>query len=121
MGDNLRGTSRSAASTSIHGSGDNGGFSKTRNNPTKKIEPAIPRILIFTHKQNLLETKEPRVLYDNVMNTISVYKKYWNDDSIEVQFLDDDQCREKIKKAYSRLVPHFDDESQAHTKRIYAG
>lgn len=115
MGDNLRGTSRSAASTSIHGSGDDGGVGKT-NKPSKKPEPAIPRILIFTYKQNLLETKEPRVLYDNVMNTINVYKKYWNDDSIEVQFLDDDQCREKIKKAYSRLVPHFDDEKSGPYK-----
>lgn len=116
MGDNLRGTSRSAASTSIHGSGDDGRVSNGGHNPSKKPAPAIPRILIFTHKQNLLETKEPRVLYDNVMNTINVYKKYWNDDSIEVQFLDDDKCREKIKKAFSRLVPHFDDEKSGPYK-----
>lgn len=113
MSDKLRGTSSSI--TSIHGISNDGGVGKT-NKPSKKPEPAIPRTLIFTYKQNLLETKEPRVLYDNVMNTINVYKNYWNDDSIEVQFLDDDQCREKIKKAYSRLVPHFDDEKSGPYK-----
>ena len=38
---------------------------------------AIPQRLIFTYKDNLLQTQEPRVLYENVMLTIAAYRAVW--------------------------------------------
>jgi len=40
-------------------------------------QPLIPHRLIFTHAHQLLETKEPRQAYDNVMGTIAAYQAAW--------------------------------------------
>ena len=71
---------------------------------------SIPRSMFFTYKYNILVTKEPLHLYENVMHTIEEYRKAWDDRSAKVNFLDDDQCRKRIQNAEPRLVGYFDEE-----------
>mmetsp|Transcript_29218 Transcript_29218/g.63412 ORF Transcript_29218/g.63412 Transcript_29218/m.63412 type:complete len:380 (+) Transcript_29218:130-1269(+) len=77
--------------------------------------PAIPHILIFTYKHDILKSKEPKLIYGNVINTINTYKALWKGDGgdgdVAVHFLDDERCRENIRKAYPDLLQHFNSES----------
>ena len=74
---------------------------------------SIPHILVFTYKHNILETKEPALLYNNVMQTCMTYRQLWNDaEPAPIRFLDDEACREAIEQSEPRLVPHFDDERE---------
>jgi hypothetical protein len=76
----------------------------------------IPRRLIFTHKHNLLETKDPPLLYENVLKTIQTYQKAWGEPDAPVWFLDDDNCRSAIYAAKPELVTYFDRELRGSWK-----
>jgi len=77
---------------------------------TSAAAPAIPHILYFTHKDNILETKDPLFIYDNVLHTIEEYRRLWQEPSAPVVFLDDDMCREKIQATDPRLLSWFNSE-----------
>jgi Glycosyltransferase sugar-binding region containing DXD motif len=79
-------------------------------------ENKIPHTLIFTYKTNLLEEKSPKRLYDNVRNTIRVYREAWNDKEASVLFLDDQDCLEVIEEVEPRLAIHFRNEKQGAFK-----
>jgi len=83
--------------------------------PTKKI-PLIPHTLFFTYGTNILETKKPKLYYDNVKHTIDMYSQYWLPGSTRVRFLTDDDCRVIINSTEARLVPYFDKEPQGKYK-----
>jgi hypothetical protein len=91
--------------------------------PTAASEPPAkqtggrPHALVFTYKHNLLETKEPVILYDNVMNTIRQYRRLWNDaQPAPIRFLDDAACRLAIQQSEPKLVMHFDNEKEGKFK-----
>ncbi|CAJ1951446.1 unnamed protein product [Cylindrotheca closterium] len=69
----------------------------------------IPHRLIFTYKNNMLETKYPTDLYNNVLNTIQVYADEWNKavEEMDVMFIDDAMCLELIPKVEPRLLKYF--------------
>ena len=73
-------------------------------------EGKIPHILYFTYKHNVLTTKEPIHIYDNVMHTIADYRRLWGEPEAPVVFLDDDMCREKISATEPRLLQWFNAE-----------
>lgn len=79
-------------------------------------ESKIPRRLIFTFKDSLLETKEPLLLYDNVRNTIDTYREAWGVPDAPVWFLNDTDCRAAIYKAKPRLLTYFDREPHGSWK-----
>ena len=83
---------------------------------TTKNSPNIPHVIYFTYKTNILQTKEPRLFYDNVMNTASKYMKAWNDEKSQVKFLDDNACREAISEAEPKLLRYFNDEAKGAYK-----
>mmetsp|Transcript_14214 Transcript_14214/g.30846 ORF Transcript_14214/g.30846 Transcript_14214/m.30846 type:complete len:620 (-) Transcript_14214:399-2258(-) len=76
----------------------------------------IPLRLIFTYKTKLLDTKEPKVFYDNVRDTIERFRALWGEDSMEVLFLDNRECADEIEKADKRLLPHFQNEPEGKFK-----
>jgi Glycosyltransferase sugar-binding region containing DXD motif len=78
--------------------------------------PKIPHRMIFTAKENLLETKEPRHLYENVIHTINVYRDAWKETNATVWFLNDTECREYIAEADPMLLPIFDGEQDGSYK-----
>jgi hypothetical protein len=73
-------------------------------------EYKIPRRLIFTYKNNFLETKDRPVLTRNVKNTIQVYREAWGDPDAPVWFLNDTDCRSAIYAAKPNLLVFFDRE-----------
>jgi mannosyltransferase OCH1-like enzyme len=73
-------------------------------------EYKIPRRLIFTYKHNLLETKDPPLLYENVKKTIQTYREAWGDPAAPVWFLNDTDCRSAIYAAKPNLLTYFDRE-----------
>jgi hypothetical protein len=73
-------------------------------------EYKIPRRLIFTYQNNLLETKDPPLLYGNVENTIQTYRDEWGDPEAPVWFLNDTDCRSAVYTAKPNLLPYFDQE-----------
>ena len=79
-------------------------------------EYKIPRRIIFTHKQNLLETKDPPLLYQNVLNTIQKYREAWGEPKAPVWFLDDNACRSTIYAAKEKLLVYFDREPHGSWK-----
>ena len=79
--------------------------------------PKIPHNIIFTYKHDILQTKEPKLFYDNVVNTRDAYISAWgNDPAAQVYFLDDDGCRKHIEQAEPKLLHHFDNEKQGMYK-----
>jgi hypothetical protein len=68
----------------------------------------IPRRMIFTHKRNILETKDPPHLYENVLNTIQKYREAWGDPNAPVWFLNDTDCLSAIYAAKPALLNYFD-------------
>ena len=83
------------------------------NSPRRTVRARVPHILIFTYKHNILETKEPALLYNNVMQTVQAYRNLWDDaEPAPIRFLDDEACREAIEQSEPRLVPHFDGERE---------
>jgi len=76
----------------------------------------IPRRLIFTHKDSLLETKDPPVLYDNVQKTIEKYRQAWGDPDAPVWFLNDTDCRAAVYATKPDLLTYFDREPHGSWK-----
>jgi mannosyltransferase OCH1-like enzyme len=76
----------------------------------------IPRRLIFTYQSNLLETKDPPHFYENVQNTIKMYREAWGEPDAPVWLLDDDDCRSAIYAAKPNLVTYFDREPRGSWK-----
>ena len=83
---------------------------------TKAESPAIPHSIYMTYKHEVLESHEPPHIYQNIMNTISEYRRLWNEPEAPVHFLTDDECRERIEEAEPRLVQYFDKESSGAFK-----
>jgi mannosyltransferase OCH1-like enzyme len=81
---------------------------KMRGPPSHEYK--IPRQLIFTHKHNLLETKDPPLLYENVEKTIRTYRDAWGAPDAPVWFLNDTDCRSAIYAAKPNLLVFFDRE-----------
>jgi Glycosyltransferase sugar-binding region containing DXD motif len=77
-------------------------------------EQTIPRTLIFTYKSKL--DKTPKRLYNNVMHTINVYRKAWNDKDAPVLFLDNQDCLEVIEEVEPKLAIHFRQEDSGAFK-----
>jgi Glycosyltransferase sugar-binding region containing DXD motif len=78
--------------------------------PTTTTAQGIPHRLVFTYKWNLLERKEPKRFYDNVMRTIRAYEAVWGKHDCTVVFLDDDACRRVIQTTAPELLPYFEKE-----------
>ena len=78
--------------------------------------PAIPHIIYFTYKSNILQTKEPPQFYGNIMNTTQKYIQGWKDPNAKMVFLDDAGCRRVIEKAEPRLLEHFNNEQKGAYK-----
>jgi hypothetical protein len=70
-------------------------------------EYKIPRRLIFTYQNNLIETKDPPLLYGNVETTIQTYRAAWGDPEAPVWFLNDTDCRSAVYAAKPNLLPAF--------------
>jgi mannosyltransferase OCH1-like enzyme len=79
-----------------------------RDIPTSDFK--IPHRLIFTYKHNLLETKAPLKLYENVQTTIRKYREAWGEHDAPVWFLNDTDCRSAIYATQPKLLPYFDRE-----------
>jgi hypothetical protein len=79
-------------------------------------EYKIPRRLIFTYRDNLLETKDPPLLFGNVKKTIEMYRDAWGDPEAPVWFLNDTDCRSAVYAAKPELVTYFDREVQGSWK-----
>ena len=81
--------------------------------PIAAPDAGIPHALVFTYKHNLLETKEPALLYNNAMDTVRAYRQLWKDGTDDakpgasIRFLDDAACREAVQQSEPRLVRHF--------------
>ena len=78
--------------------------------------PAIPHIIYFTYKSNILHTKEPPQFYENIMNTTQKFIQGWKDPNAKMVFLDDAGCRRVIEKAEPRLLEHFNNEQKGAYK-----
>lgn len=88
---------------------------KTVNLLARKADPnkplvVIPRRMTFNYRHNILETKEPKQFYDNIQNTVTMYRRAWNEPNALINFDTDDECRAKIQAVEPRLVPFFDSE-----------
>jgi hypothetical protein len=74
----------------------------------------IPRRLLFTHKEDLLNCdvslSEPSLhtLAHNVHDTIKAYSEVWGDD-MEYDFLTDVECRKAIYETEPELLAYYDD------------
>ena len=74
----------------------------------------IPRRLLFTHKEDLLDcqvsSSEPSLhtMAHNVHDTIKAYSEVWGDD-MEYDFLTDVECRKAIYKTEPELLAYYDD------------
>jgi hypothetical protein len=67
----------------------------------------IPRRMIFTYKHNILETKEPPHLYENVLNTIQKYREAWGEPNAPVWFLNNTDCLSVLYAAKPALLNYF--------------
>jgi len=74
----------------------------------------IPRRLLFTHKEDLLNcdvsSTEPSLhtMAHNVHDTIKAYSEVWGDD-MEYDFLTDVECRKAIYETEPELLVYYDD------------
>mmetsp|Transcript_32042 Transcript_32042/g.95999 ORF Transcript_32042/g.95999 Transcript_32042/m.95999 type:complete len:294 (-) Transcript_32042:34-915(-) len=78
--------------------------------------PVIPHTIWFTHKHDVLQTREPRLAYDNALNTIKTYRRAWGEPNAPVHFLDDAKCTKMIQEAKPELVEHFLEEKLGEFK-----
>ena len=95
---------------------------KSQDPTTQSSIHKIPHRLVFTYKFNLLETPlSPEMelekrYYDNVMNTVNLYRKAWNEPKAPIWFLDDTDCRALVQEAEPGLVIYFDQERKGEFK-----
>lgn len=77
----------------------------------------IPHIIHFVHtKMNILKDHKPYDTYQNIQNTIRLYKKAWDDtsgSSSVVHFWVDADCQVMIQKVYPLLLPFYRNETWA--------
>lgn len=80
----------------------------------------IPHILWFTYKHDILQTREPRHYYDNVMKTIHAYRTEWNESNAPVNFLTDKNCTQLLQevdaKEQTTLADAFQNEKRGDLK-----
>lgn len=74
--------------------------------PQAKL-PKIPHNLVFTYKNNILQTERPAHFYKNVQHTINEYRSAWDDAEAPVIFLDDPACVSNITSVFPDLVKYF--------------
>ena len=67
----------------------------------------IPRRLVFTYHENILRDKKPPHIYDNIISTIEMYRKAWNELNVTFSFLDNNDCQTVLQEVELALVPHF--------------
>lgn len=85
--------------------------------PQPGESPLIPHILVFTYQDNLLKNPKRHVSFHaNIMNTIQMYRKLWEEPQAPVWFLDDADCRQAIGEVEPRLVSFFNKESRGGFK-----
>jgi Glycosyltransferase sugar-binding region containing DXD motif len=94
--------------------GQNDNNNNNNNKPSRS--PRIPHRLSFNYKTNVLESKEPAVVYKNIENTIRIYQQAWNSTDSTVSFLTDNDCRVVLETAEPRLVPFFNNETEGQYK-----
>ncbi|KAL3935685.1 MAG: hypothetical protein SGBAC_008839, partial [Bacillariaceae sp.] len=85
-------------------------FSYAAKEETPVASGPIPRRLIFTYPENLLQVKTPQYLHDNVQRTIQLYADAWgihNVSNVDVLFLLDSDCIHFLEQVEPRLVPVF--------------
>ena len=61
----------------------------------------IPHTLIFVDTRYYNISQFPRLVRENIQNTIDVYSSHWNEPNISVWFLGDEQCQQVIEKQSS--------------------
>jgi hypothetical protein len=61
-------------------------------------------------KHNILETKDPPLLYGNVVNTMQKYRAAWGEPNAPVWFLNDADCLSAIHAAKPALLNYYDTE-----------
>jgi hypothetical protein len=76
----------------------------------RKSPHRIPHQLIFVGKHNILETQKPKVIFDNLWNTINSYREAWNEPDAPVWFLDDALCAELIGFQNQTLLALYESE-----------
>jgi hypothetical protein len=69
--------------------------------------PQIPHHLIFTYKDNILETHMPPLLYQNVLATIAAYRRAWNEPHAPVWFLTDTDCELALGHVSAEMLNLF--------------
>eukprot|EP00980_Cylindrotheca_fusiformis_P001912 scaffold437_cov111-Cylindrotheca_fusiformis.AAC.10 len=70
----------------------------------------IPRRLIFSYDQDILQTKEPFYLYENLQKTIRVFAIGWDEPKPQVLFFDSTACRIYLRRIEPRLLLPFETE-----------
>jgi len=63
----------------------------------------VPHRIIFTYSENMLDTRSPPHLYQNVMHTVAAYREFWREPEAPVHFLDDAACAEVIERVDARI------------------
>lgn len=71
----------------------------------------IPQTLIFVDTRFESMSQFPRLVHENVQNTLQLYSNYWNNSDISVWFLGDEQCQQVIEKQNSDLLQFYQTES----------
>jgi len=67
----------------------------------------IPRSLIFVDTRYHNISQFPRLMRENVNNTIQIYANHWNKTKVPVWFLGDEQCRRVIQEESSQLLQFY--------------
>ncbi len=67
----------------------------------------IPRSLIFVDTRYHNISQFPRLVRENVNNTIQIYANHWNKTKVPVWFLGDEQCRRVIQEENSELLQFY--------------
>ena len=63
----------------------------------------VPHRIIFTYSENMLDTRSPPHLYNNVLDTVVAYQRFWGEPDAPVHFLDDAACAEVIERVDARI------------------
>jgi hypothetical protein len=66
----------------------------------------IPRRLIFIDTRHKSIHEFPRIVRENINNTISVYSHHWNETQPKVWFLGNEACHDVIQEQFPELVPY---------------
>mmetsp|Transcript_20644 Transcript_20644/g.25536 ORF Transcript_20644/g.25536 Transcript_20644/m.25536 type:complete len:318 (-) Transcript_20644:248-1201(-) len=79
-------------------------------------EPKIPHLLVFTYKDDILKTKEPKAIYENIKKTIESFRTAWDEPDAPVKLYTDEQCIEMLNVVEPQLVPYFKKEKYGWNK-----